>query len=68
MWLQKIDWCLEQETLRDSQRKFLLSIRNFVSKYPSVYPTLPQQCIVARIYRHLRHVEERELVGECYAK
>lgn len=65
-WLERIDWCLDQETLRASQRKFLISIRNFVVKYPAVYPTLSQQCIAGRIYRSLRHKEEKALLGDCY--
>jgi hypothetical protein len=65
-WIERIDWILEQHP-RDSQVKFLCSVKSQIEKYPQLFPTLQQELILARIFRHYKRLEKEALLGQCYA-
>jgi hypothetical protein len=69
-WLERIDWMLEQHP-KESQRKYLASVQNQIERYPALYPTLPQELILARLWRHYKRLERESVLGtasECYGR
>lgn len=69
-WTDRIDWMLEQQP-KESQIKFLASVQNQIEKYPSLFPSLQQELILGRMYRHYKRLEREAVLGgalECFGK